>query len=182
MSESFKNIAGQHITIHSTVTSQMMKRQGYLNEFLEFLDAAAGNPQGLVQPVHSPNRRSPRRIARAGGTQTRYRRFPGDAENLVEAGHAGGDDQPVCRRRRDHPRSAFSRSRPKLFQQTSRPVLPPVNLAETPIAIRADVWHQWASPRWVRINWWDHPGGRHFQSVSANRPDAREAIGGSAYC
>jgi len=31
-----KNIAGQKITIHSTVTSQMMKRPGYLNEFLEF--------------------------------------------------------------------------------------------------------------------------------------------------
>ncbi|MBS1833873.1 MAG: radical SAM protein [Acidobacteria bacterium] len=31
-----KNIAGQRITIHSTVTGQMMKRPGYLNEFLEF--------------------------------------------------------------------------------------------------------------------------------------------------
>ncbi|MFN0106276.1 MAG: radical SAM protein [Bryobacteraceae bacterium] len=31
-----KNIAGQHITIHSTITGQMMKRPGYLNEFLEF--------------------------------------------------------------------------------------------------------------------------------------------------
>jgi len=31
-----KNIAGQHITIHSTVTGQMMKRPGYLNEFMEF--------------------------------------------------------------------------------------------------------------------------------------------------
>ena len=31
-----KNIAGQHITIHSTVTGQMMKRPGYLEEFLEF--------------------------------------------------------------------------------------------------------------------------------------------------
>jgi MoaA/NifB/PqqE/SkfB family radical SAM enzyme len=31
-----KNIAGQHITIHCTVTGQMMKRPGYLNEFMEF--------------------------------------------------------------------------------------------------------------------------------------------------
>lgn len=31
-----KNIAGQHITIHSTITGQMMKRPGYLREFLEF--------------------------------------------------------------------------------------------------------------------------------------------------
>jgi sulfatase maturation enzyme AslB (radical SAM superfamily) len=31
-----KNIAGQKITIHCTVTAQMMKRPGYLQEFLEF--------------------------------------------------------------------------------------------------------------------------------------------------
>ena len=31
-----KNIEGQKITIHCTVTGQMMKRAGYLNEFLEF--------------------------------------------------------------------------------------------------------------------------------------------------
>ena len=31
-----KNVAGQKITIHCTVTGQMMKRPGYLREFLEF--------------------------------------------------------------------------------------------------------------------------------------------------
>lgn len=31
-----KNIAGQRITIHCTITGQMMKRPGYLQEFLEF--------------------------------------------------------------------------------------------------------------------------------------------------
>jgi sulfatase maturation enzyme AslB (radical SAM superfamily) len=31
-----KNIAGQKITIHCTITSQMMKRPGYLGEFLRF--------------------------------------------------------------------------------------------------------------------------------------------------
>lgn len=31
-----KNIAGQKVTIHCTVTGQMMKRPGYLREFLEF--------------------------------------------------------------------------------------------------------------------------------------------------
>src|ERR1700730_16459463 len=31
-----KNIAGQNVTIHCTVTGQMMKRPGYLKEFLEF--------------------------------------------------------------------------------------------------------------------------------------------------
>ncbi|MCC7342460.1 MAG: radical SAM protein [Bryobacterales bacterium] len=31
-----KNIVGQRITIHSTITGQMMKRPGYLREFLEY--------------------------------------------------------------------------------------------------------------------------------------------------
>ena len=31
-----RNIAGQNITVHCTVTGQMMKRPGYLKEFLEF--------------------------------------------------------------------------------------------------------------------------------------------------
>src|SRR6202158_1992366 len=31
-----ENIAGQKITIHCTVTGQMMKRPGYLDEFLQF--------------------------------------------------------------------------------------------------------------------------------------------------
>jgi MoaA/NifB/PqqE/SkfB family radical SAM enzyme len=31
-----KNIADQHVTLHCTVTGQMMKRPGYLAEFLEF--------------------------------------------------------------------------------------------------------------------------------------------------
>jgi sulfatase maturation enzyme AslB (radical SAM superfamily) len=31
-----KNIARQNITVHCTITSQMMKRSGYLKEFLEF--------------------------------------------------------------------------------------------------------------------------------------------------
>jgi sulfatase maturation enzyme AslB (radical SAM superfamily) len=31
-----KNIAGQNVTIHCTITSQMMQRPGYLSDFLEF--------------------------------------------------------------------------------------------------------------------------------------------------
>ena len=31
-----KNIAGQKVTVHSTITAQMMKRPGYLEEFLKF--------------------------------------------------------------------------------------------------------------------------------------------------
>ncbi len=31
-----KNIAGQKITVHCTITAQMMQRPGYLNEFLQF--------------------------------------------------------------------------------------------------------------------------------------------------
>ena len=31
-----KNISGQKVTVHCTITAQMMQRPGYLNEFLEF--------------------------------------------------------------------------------------------------------------------------------------------------
>jgi MoaA/NifB/PqqE/SkfB family radical SAM enzyme len=31
-----QNISGQHVTVHTTITAQMMKRPGYLKEFLEF--------------------------------------------------------------------------------------------------------------------------------------------------
>jgi MoaA/NifB/PqqE/SkfB family radical SAM enzyme len=41
-----KNIAGQRITIHCTVTGQMMKRPGYLREFLEFW-----HPQAEIRRV-----------------------------------------------------------------------------------------------------------------------------------
>jgi MoaA/NifB/PqqE/SkfB family radical SAM enzyme len=34
-----KNIAGQRVTVHCTITSPMMKRPGYLREFLEFWSA-----------------------------------------------------------------------------------------------------------------------------------------------
>jgi len=34
-----KNIAGQHVTVHCTITGQMMKRPGYLSEFVEFWSA-----------------------------------------------------------------------------------------------------------------------------------------------
>lgn len=41
-----KSIAGQKITIHCTVTGQMMKRPGYLREFLEFW-----HPRGEIRKV-----------------------------------------------------------------------------------------------------------------------------------
>ena len=41
-----KNIAGQGITIHCTVTGQMMKRPGYLREFLKFW-----HPQDEIRKV-----------------------------------------------------------------------------------------------------------------------------------
>jgi sulfatase maturation enzyme AslB (radical SAM superfamily) len=41
-----KNIQGQRITIHCTVTGQMMKRPGYLREFLEFW-----HPQAEIRKV-----------------------------------------------------------------------------------------------------------------------------------
>jgi len=50
-----KNIVGQNITIHRTVTAQMMKRPGYLKEFLEFwTPRICRHPSGgsYLQDVH----------------------------------------------------------------------------------------------------------------------------------
>jgi sulfatase maturation enzyme AslB (radical SAM superfamily) len=41
-----KNIAGQNVTIHCTVTSQMMQRSGYLDEFLSYW-----TPRGEIKKV-----------------------------------------------------------------------------------------------------------------------------------
>jgi MoaA/NifB/PqqE/SkfB family radical SAM enzyme len=48
-----KNIADQKVTIHSTITAQMMKRPGYLETVLEILDSSSWNQQSLVQLVYS---------------------------------------------------------------------------------------------------------------------------------
>src|SRR5689334_13158363 len=53
-----KNITGQNITIHCTVTGQMMKRPGYLNEFLEFWTPRPEIKQSVVQPLHAAERGS----------------------------------------------------------------------------------------------------------------------------
>ncbi len=52
-----RHIAGQKITIHCTVTGQMMSHPGYLREIPRILDAPRGNPKGVVQSVHAPDRR-----------------------------------------------------------------------------------------------------------------------------
>ena len=48
-----KNIAAARVTIHSTITSKIAGRPGYLDEFLRFWSARAGDRKGLVQSLHA---------------------------------------------------------------------------------------------------------------------------------
>ena len=78
-----KNIAGQNITIHCTITGQMMKRPGYLQDFLEFW-----TPRPEIRKVwfslftpqigdHSPEMLEPGERARAIAEMTELQKnFP----------------------------------------------------------------------------------------------------------
>ncbi len=91
-----KNIAGQNITIHCTITGQMMKRPGYLREFLEFW---APRPEirkiwfSLFTPQRGdqlPEMLEPQERAQAIADMLALRK------RVPQAGHAGGHDPPVC--------------------------------------------------------------------------------------
>jgi MoaA/NifB/PqqE/SkfB family radical SAM enzyme len=81
-----KNIVGQRVTVHCTITAQMMKRTGYLAEFLEFW-----TPRPEIKRVwfsmftpqvgdQMPEILSPEERGRA----------------IAEIGYAGGSDSAVC--------------------------------------------------------------------------------------
>ena len=52
-----KNIVDAHVTIHSTITSKIASRPGYLEEFPCFLGRQSGYPEDLVQSIHPATRR-----------------------------------------------------------------------------------------------------------------------------
>ena len=90
-----ENIAGQKITIHCTITGQMMKHPRLFEEIFGVLDPRARGPQGMVQLVHSTSGRSA-----AGNVATRMsvagdRRHAGAAEGISQAGDAGGNDSAI---------------------------------------------------------------------------------------
>jgi len=85
---------GQQITIHCTVTGQMMKRPGYLKEFLEYWTPRARSAKYgsacSLRKWETGCRKCCNRMSGAG----HYR----DAcikEAISQAGHAGGDDSAV---------------------------------------------------------------------------------------
>ena len=91
-----KNIAGQRVTVHCTITGQMMKRPGYLQEFLEFWTPRAEIRKvwfSLFTPQVGDQLEE---ILRPGGTVAGDRGAGGVAKEISEAGHAGGFDPAVC--------------------------------------------------------------------------------------
>ena len=81
-----KNILGTQITIHSTITSQIASRPGYLEEFL--LERQPRHPQDLVQPLHSTTRRNRPRDPHPRPARPRHERASSPPPPLSQARHA----------------------------------------------------------------------------------------------
>ena len=90
-----KNIAGQKITIHCTITGQMMKQPDYLKKFLEYW-----TPRAEVRKVwfslFTPQvgDRLPEML-QPDERRARHRRHARITEGISQAGHAGGNDSAV---------------------------------------------------------------------------------------
>ena len=91
-----KNIVGQRVTVHCTITGQMMKRPGYLEEFLKFWTPQAGDQESLVQHVHAAGGRYDAGNPDPAGAVAGHRRNAGAAEKISEAGYAGAGDSRIC--------------------------------------------------------------------------------------
>ena len=91
-----KNIAGQSVTVHCTVTGQMMKRPGYLAEFLEFW-----TPRPEIKKVWF-SLFTPQVGDDLPEMLTATERVAGDCghagatETVSEAGYVGDRDSAVC--------------------------------------------------------------------------------------
>ena len=56
-----KHIDGHQITVHCTVTRQQVRRDGYLEEFVQFWSDNPDTRPDLGQPLHAADRRGLRR-------------------------------------------------------------------------------------------------------------------------
>ena len=91
-----KNIAGQDVTVHCTITGQMMKRAGYLKTFLEFWTPRAEVRKVWFSLFTPQISRSATRNAAAGGARAGNRRSVNAEETVSQTGHAGRHDSAVC--------------------------------------------------------------------------------------
>ena len=78
-----KHIVGQQIAVHCTVTRQLVRRSGYLEEFAQFWQDAAELPRDLVQPLHAADWRGVRREAPTRGSPRRRRDADGAARGVT---------------------------------------------------------------------------------------------------
>ena len=141
-----KNIVGQRVTIHCTVTGQMMKRPGYLAEFLEFWTPrpeikkvwfSLFTPQvGDQMPEILGSDERARAIADMMQLRKQYPKLDMPA----------GGDSAVRLPATTALKIVFSHSRPRRCRQTWRQRSLHASLAEILIAHPADASHPWAWP------------------------------------
>jgi len=137
-----KNIVEQRITVHCTVTGQMMKRQDtWPNSWSS--DAAPGDREGLVQPVHSSGWRS-----HAGNLEFRGT-CAGHADMVELRKQHPKLDMPEAVIRQfasppHRPQDCVLRSRLRRCRRTCRPRSLHASLAGILIARPAMASHPWA--------------------------------------
>ncbi len=69
-----KHIVGHDITVHCTVTRQQVRREGYLEEFIDYWSDNPTRVAALGQPLHAPGGRSVRRATHTRGSHAGRRR------------------------------------------------------------------------------------------------------------
>ncbi len=90
-----KNIAGHGVTIHCTITGQMMKRPEYLRHFLQFWTPRKEIRKVWFSLFTPQSKRASTGDSAAGGTPPRHRRFGRPAEGFSKTRHERGADPSI---------------------------------------------------------------------------------------
>ena len=146
-----KNIEGQKITVHCTITGQMMKRPGYLEDFLQFW-----TPREEIRKVwfslFTPQVGD--RLPEMLSAEERTRRLgnAGIEKELSEVEMPRVVIEQFAGRRIAR-RTVFLRRRRRRCRRTWRRKSRRASLAGIRIADRAGAWRRWGWRPWVRTSW-----------------------------
>ncbi len=90
-----RNIEGQHVTVHCTITSAMVKREGYISEFVDFWSANS-NVEKIWMSIFTPQRGAENaEILSAEERRSVVEYFDAAAREPAEAGYAGAGDSGI---------------------------------------------------------------------------------------
>ena len=147
-----RNIEGQHATVHCTITSAMVKRDGYIDEFVDYWSANS-NVEKIWMSIFTPQR----------GANDPEILSAEERRSVVEILLRLRESRPkldmpakVIREflhRRNRPTAAFSRKPHVRFPPISKRLWCPASSAAIRIARNADALRPWEWPRWEITSW-----------------------------